>query len=121
MPAVGLVLVASLGAAAADAGTVQPIAKPAAQLYVEKCSVCHGQDGRGDTRMGRRFHAPDFTAEKFQGEAQDPDLKRAIMGGVVVDGMRRMPAWQDKLTATQIDGLVSYVRSFRGAKPPPAR
>ena len=87
-------------------------ASETSDLYDKKCSVCHGDDGRGKTRMGKRFHAPDFASAKWQANAKDAELRKVIENGVVEDGVHRMPAWKGKLTPAQIDGLVQLVRGF---------
>jgi mono/diheme cytochrome c family protein len=87
-------------------------ASEASDLYDKKCSVCHGDDGQGQTKMGKRFHSPDFTSAKWQAGEKDAELKRVIEEGVVKDGVHRMPSWKGKLTATQIDALVRLVRGF---------
>ncbi len=88
------------------------LASEASDLFAKKCATCHGDDGQGHTRMGKRFHAPDFTAAKFQARATDDKMRQVIQDGVYEDGVHKMPAWKDKLTAAQIDGLVQLVRSF---------
>ncbi len=100
-----LVLVLLLASGAARASETE-------NLFSDKCANCHGDDGRGRTRMGRKFHAPDFTRKGWQGRTTNRQMRSAILHGITVNGQRRMPGWQGKLAPDQIDALVGYVRRF---------
>lgn len=97
------VLVASLALAAPSFGAANTAA---ADLYKSKCSMCHGLDGKGYTAI----HTPDFTSSQWQARHTDQQLTRAIENGVKGTSM---PAWRGKLTASQIHGLVDYIRSLK--------
>lgn len=79
-----------------------------AQLFKAKCSMCHGVDGKGLATM----HTPDFTNPKWQAVRSDQRLLSMITHG---EKGTAMPAWKDKLTATQIRSLMHYVRSLNSA------
>ncbi|MHB8416555.1 MAG: c-type cytochrome [Myxococcales bacterium] len=87
-------------------------APEAHDLYAKKCAVCHGDDGKGDTRMGRRFRAPDFTSAKWRATAKDAELRKVIENGVEEDGVHRMPAWKGKLSPDQIDALLQLIQGL---------
>lgn len=59
--------------------------------FADHCAVCHGNDGRGQTEIGRNLYprAPDMTAEDTQ-SMTDGELFHAIKNGVRLTGM---PAW----------------------------
>ncbi len=103
---VGLSL--GLGAAVSTAALASEIS----DLFSDKCAVCHGDDGKGRTRMGKKFHAPDFTSSKWQGKTTDEEARQTIENGTVIDGQVRMPPWKEKLTPQQISDLLKYARSF---------
>ena len=87
------------------------------ELWKEKnCAKCHGNDGMGQTPMGKKNHSPNFTRARWQQRHDDAEIKKAIIEGVVEDGKRKMPAFGSKLSPEQIDALVGHVRSFGGAK-----
>jgi mono/diheme cytochrome c family protein len=81
-------------------------------LWEAKCQKCHGPDGRGQSNMGKKLHAPDFTRERWQKHNDDDEIKKAIKEGVVEHGKRKMPAFKEKLGDPEIDALVAYVRGF---------
>src|ERR1043166_997247 len=69
-------LVAALGfAAAARAGDVKAI-------YEKDCTKCHGADGKGETKMGKKLGAKDYTDAKVQAEIKDDAAFKAIKEGL---------------------------------------
>lgn len=78
-------------------------------LFDEKCSRCHGEDGRGETHTGEMLGAPDFTDEKWWKEAKGHD--RFVHS--VTHGKEAMPAFGKKLSKQEIAALVAYVRRFK--------
>lgn len=93
----------------AAAKTVQEIGSgseaPAAALFAQNCSTCHGPDGKGI----RSKHTPDFTDPSFERSLSAQDIVAAIRNGKAGGSM---PAWSGKLSDAQIDSLATYVRSF---------
>lgn len=78
-------------------------------LFNDKCSRCHGEDGRGKTHIGEMLGAPDFTDEKWTKEAKGGD--RFVHS--VTNGKEAMPAFGKKLSKQEIAALVTYVRRFK--------
>jgi mono/diheme cytochrome c family protein len=61
--------------------------------FADHCAACHGNDGRGDTELGRGLYprTPDMTLRATQ-ELSDGELFWIIENGVRLTGM---PAWGD--------------------------
>jgi cytochrome c6 len=78
-----------------------------AALYKSKCEMCHGAEGKADTRAGKMTGAQDFHSPEV---AKMTDTQ---LIAVVTDGKGKMPGFQGKLTPEQIASLVKYVRSFK--------
>ena len=78
-------------------------------LFEEKCSRCHGADGRGKTVTGEMLSAPDFTDEDWWKEGRS--VKRLVTS--VTEGRDGMPPFGKKLTQREIGALTAYVRTFR--------
>lgn len=59
--------------------------------WADHCALCHGNDGRGQTDIGRNLYpkAPDMTLQETQ-RLSDGELLAIIKGGVRLTGM---PAW----------------------------
>lgn len=76
-------------------------------LFDARCARCHGEDGRGKTKLGEMLAPPDFTDEDWQKRASDARMRDSIR-----DGVGEMPAFSRKLSRRDITTLVSYVRGF---------
>jgi mono/diheme cytochrome c family protein len=82
-------------------------APDAASLFNSQCAQCHGRDGRAKTRRGRQTHTRDITSPEWQNDVSDERIFNSIS-----HGKGKMPAF-NKLSDSQIDSLVSYVRRLR--------
>jgi mono/diheme cytochrome c family protein len=74
------------------------------QLYKDKCSPCHGENGKGQTPAGKMLKARNHTDPEWQRAVSDEQLIESI-----THGKDNMPKWGDKLSADQIRGLVEVV------------
>jgi mono/diheme cytochrome c family protein len=77
-------------------------------LFVENCTVCHGKNGRAHTFHGILVGAQNLTKANWQTNTADDEIVYAIK-----TGPREMPAFEKKLSASEIDALVKYVRTFK--------
>jgi cytochrome c6 len=77
------------------------------QLFKERCTRCHGSDGRGQTVVGGMLDIPDFTEKSWWNDVEDDRLIDSVR-----NGKGGMPRFGKKLTSDQIALLVSYVRQF---------
>lgn len=98
-------------------------------IYDKWCAECHGNTGAGDG-SAQAFMLPrprDFTKGSYQirttasGELPtDADLRRVIDEGMPGTAM---PQWKDRLTDTQREDVIAYIKSFSpfftGAAPKP--
>jgi mono/diheme cytochrome c family protein len=81
-------------------------------LYDQQCAKCHGEDGKGQTKMGKKLGAKDYTDPKVQDALKDDAAVKAIKEGLKQDDKTLMkPA--EGLTDDQINGLVAYMRTFK--------
>ncbi|MGH9469977.1 MAG: c-type cytochrome [Terriglobia bacterium] len=76
-----------------------------AQLFKSKCSMCHGMDGKGYPAI----HTPNFTSATWQEKHSDAQIVNTITNGKKGTAM---PAFGNKLSADQIQGLLHYIRSL---------
>ena len=87
----------------------------ARSLFLENCSRCHGEAGRGDGPDSDAFavQMPDLQAHEFQDSRTDADLAKVIReGGLAVGLNPAMPPWRQILSAPEIDALVRFLRAW---------
>jgi len=88
-------------------------APTAAQNYDKHCASCHGADGKGQTRLGRKSGAKNLTDKEGVGKLTDAELFRTIQAGRRDDkGRERMEGFGNDLSAAEITALVAHVRRF---------
>ena len=78
-------------------------------LFKERCARCHGEDGRGQTVIGRMVGAPDFNDESWW----DKEKSERRFARSIAEGKGEMPAFGKKLTRPEIKALAAYVKTFR--------
>jgi cytochrome c553 len=95
--------VAALSANAADAKA----------NYEKDCAKCHGADGKGETKMGKKLGAKDYTDAKVQEELKDEKAIKAIKDGYKDKEGKVVMKPAEGLSDEEIKDLVSYMRKFK--------
>jgi cytochrome c553 len=80
--------------------------------YDKECTKCHGADGKGETKMGKKLGAKDYTDAKVQEEMKDDSAFKSIKEGLKKDDKTLMKPTEG-LSDDQIKGLVAYMRTFK--------
>jgi mono/diheme cytochrome c family protein len=93
------------------AATIQ--AAPVAENWESHCAKCHGMDGKGLTKVGKKLGLKDYTDAKVQAGLKDADMIKATNDGVIENGKERMKPFKDELTPAEIKDLVAYIRTFK--------
>lgn len=88
-------------------------AAPAAENWENNCTKCHGADGKGQTKVGKKLNLKDYTSAKVQAELKDADMTKAITDGVFEGGKEKMKSYKADLSAAEIADLVAYIRKFK--------
>jgi mono/diheme cytochrome c family protein len=82
-------------------------------LYEKSCAKCHGQDGKGETKMGKKLGAKDYTDAKVQDEVKDEKAFKSIKEGLKgKDGATLMKPAED-LSDDDIKATIAYMRTFK--------
>lgn len=109
------------GAVAADTAGADPAAvavdsDKVKSIYQERCSACHGANGRGDGPGAAALNPKprNYTDKAWQAKVTDEQIKRTITyGGAAVGKSPIMPASPDLEQKPEVvDGLVKIVRQF---------
>ena len=81
------------------------------------CVACHGADAKGQTFMGSANLTDKIWTIADVDGADTAEAKKAAVMNLVNNGKtRQMPAWKDRLSATEIKILTFYVHSLGGGK-----
>jgi len=99
--------------AACAAMLVSASAADVKETWDKECAKCHGPDGKGDTKMGKKLEIKDFTDAKYQDSLKDDAMAKAIKDGVKQDEKTRMKAYGETLSDAEIKDLVAFVRKFK--------
>jgi cytochrome c551/c552 len=85
----------------------------AKEIWDKQCAKCHGPDGKGETKMGKKLGLKDFSDAKVQAELKDEEMLKAIKEGVKdKEGVVRMkPA--EGVSDDDAKALVQYVRGLK--------
>lgn len=107
----------TLAAAALSAAAAFCTAATPTENWEQHCAKCHGANGNGDTKMGKKLKVKDYSDAKSLEGMSDADLRKAIVEGVhTKDGKPLMTGYKDKLSDEEITALVTLVKSFSTAK-----
>lgn len=88
-------------------------AEDAKAIYEKDCAKCHGADGKGNTKMGQKLGAKDYTDAKVQAELKDDAALKAIKEGLKDKDGKTLMKPAEGLSDTDIKALVAYMRSFK--------
>ena len=104
-----LLLVTLLGLAAA----LSAKGAEAKENWDTLCVKCHGAEGKGDTKMGQKLGAKDFTDAKVQADIKDDAATKAIKEGLKSSDDKTLMKPFDTLSDDEVKALVAYVRGLK--------
>jgi len=82
--------------------------------WTKNCAACHGKDGKGETKAGKKAEVKDLTDAKYQAAFTDEQMFKQIKEGMKdKNGKERMKPFGDKLNDDEMKALVALVRSFK--------
>ena len=97
---VAFVFAAALTASAADGK----------QVYADNCAKCHGEDGKGKTKMGEKVGCKDYSTESIDA---DKALKSVKEGLKDKDGKTQMKAFGETLSDDDIKAAIAHMKTFK--------
>ena len=88
-------------------------------LYDEsRCTSCHGDDGKGQTKMGQRKNTPDMTTAAWQKGITDARLDEVLKNGFEAEHAgKKLKHKALKSTAkAEVDAVRAHIRGFAAKK-----
>lgn len=95
------------------AALVSARAGEAKENWEKQCAKCHGPDGKGETKMGKKLGLKNLADPKVQAELKDDEMLKAIKQGIKdkQDVVQMKPA--EGVSDDETKALVKYVRGFK--------
>lgn len=103
----------ALGLAMFIVPTFVVCAADAKATYDKDCAKCHGKDGKGDTKMGQKLGAKDYTDAKVQDALTDEAAFKATKEGYKDKDGKVIMKPSEGLSDAEIKALVAYMRTFK--------
>jgi mono/diheme cytochrome c family protein len=108
-----LTIGAALLAAAITVTTTSALAADGKALYEKDCAKCHGVDGRGNTKMGQRSGARDYSNPKTWEGLTDAAAVKAINDGVKDKEGKLVMKPAEGATEAAAKAMVEYMKTFK--------
>ena len=80
------------------------------EVYTANCAKCHGEDGKGKTKMGEKVGVKDYTTETFK---DDEAFKAVKEGSKDKEGKTQMKAFGESLSDDEIKGAIAHLKTFK--------
>ena len=91
--------------------TTSALAADGKAVYSDNCAKCHGEDGKGATKMGTKLGARDYTDAVVQAAFTDDQAFKSIKEGMKKDEKTLMKP--SELADEDIKASVTYLRTFK--------
>jgi len=98
-------------AALVSTGTL--LAADAKLIYEKECTKCHGTEGKGETKMGKKLGAKDYSDPKVQDGVTDAAAFKAIKEGLKDKEGKSLMKPTEGVSDVDIKALVAYMRTFK--------
>src|SRR5689334_3816295 len=81
--------------------------------YEKDCAKCHGPDGKGQTTMGKRLGAKDYTDPKVHSALKDEDAIKAVKEGFKNKEGKVLMKPAEGISDEDAKAVIAYMRSFK--------
>lgn len=83
-----------------------------AENWDKHCAKCHGPDGKGGTKMGKKAGVKDMTSAEYQSALTEEKTIKAVREGLKEKGVEKMKPIKG-LSDEEIKALVAHIRQFK--------
>lgn len=103
----------ALAAASAALSALGAFGADAASNWKEHCAKCHGDTGKGDTKMGRKLSVADLTDPAVQAKFTDEAALKAMKEGVKDKSDKQTMKPAENISEAEMKALVAHVRALK--------
>jgi len=103
-----VILAVSLFAVSAVCG----FSAEAKENWEQHCAKCHGADGKGDTKMGKKLEVRDYTNAAVKASLKDEEALKALKEGLTKDGKQLMKPFSPDISDDELKALIAYLRTL---------
>jgi mono/diheme cytochrome c family protein len=83
-----------------------PLLADTAALWKQKCAPCHGENGTGETTMGKKLAVRNLASAEVQKQSD------AALLAIITKGKNKMPAYGGKIADADLKALLAHIRTF---------
>ena len=102
-----------IGVALLVAGAVTVRAADAKENWDKNCTKCHGADGKGQTKMGKKLGLRDLSEAAVQAKFTDEQALKAMKSGLTDDKGKITMKAIEGLSDDELKALVAHVRTLK--------
>ncbi len=89
------------------------VAADAVANWKEHCSKCHGDDGKGQTKMGRKLSIADISDPAVQSKFTDADAMKAMKEGIKDKNGKVQMKPTEGISEEEMKALVAHLRTLK--------
>lgn len=82
------------------------------EIWLDKCSRCHGDTGDGNTPLGKKLKVSNYHVKEVQAKFTDEYLHKIIDEGKIDGDKRVMPSFKDEFSDDEVNKLTAYIRKL---------
>ncbi len=82
-------------------------------LYEKECSKCHGADGKGETKMGKKMGAKDYSVAKTWEGLTDAAAVKSVKAGFKDKEGKVIMKPAEGVTDADAKGIVDYMKTLK--------
>lgn len=103
----------ALAAVSAAFAALAAFGADAATNWTEQCAKCHGADGKGETKMGKKLGIADLTDAAVQAKFTDADVLKFVKEGIKDKEGKLAMKPIEGLTDDDVKALVPVIRALK--------
>ncbi len=82
-------------------------------LYEQHCVKCHGADGKGDTKMGKKMDAKDYSSPKTWEGLTDAKAVKAVKEGLKDKEGKVIMKPTEGVTDEDAKAIIDYMKTLK--------